>query len=274
MYALQQRYGLPPRKTAGVALGAGFLALVSLALFVAALRTMRERASVRASLAGEPPVDGRRTAFVGTIDAAGESLRSPLSGKECLAWKYQISRFTGTSRRRVQSVYYEGIALVPSILSTRSGRFRLLAVPEFEFAPEHLDAGRAAHNAAEHVRTAVFEEARRTLEKQWTDDDGAYRSETRNFPAEATPPPLEECQFREDLIPRRENVYVFGLYSEARGGIVPHKNWAKTTRIMRGDGDSILRQLGRRVRGYVIGAVLAAGAAVAVVGMFASGLAH
>lgn len=272
MYGLNQRYDLPPRGTVGISFGAGFLVVLSLGLFVVAVRTIRERSSVRASLAGEPPVDGRRAGFVGTIDVAGQPLRSPLGGKECVAWKYQVYRFTGSSRRRIRSVYYEGIALAPSILSTRSGPCRLLAVPDFDFASESVDAGRAAHNAAEHFRTADFEESRCTLAKQWTDDDGAYRSEKRNFPAEATPPPLEECEFREDLIPRRADVYVFGLYSQARGGIVPHSNWANPTRIMRGDGDSIARQLGRRVRGYVIGAVLAGGAAVAVVAAFVSGL--
>ncbi len=272
MYGLERRYGLPPRKTAGIALGVGFLALLALGFFVVALRTMRERASVRASLAGEQPLDGRRVAFVGTIDAAGESLRSPLSGKECLAWKYEVFQIRGSGRRRVRSVYYEGVALVPSILSTRSGRFRLLAVPEFDFAPDSVGADRAAQNLAEHVRTAVFEESLRTRTKQWTDDDGAYRSEKRNVPAGETSLPIEECKFREDLIPRRENVYVFGLYSQARGAIVPHPDWAKTTRIMRGDGDSIMRQLGRRVRRSLIGAALAGGAAVAVVAMFVSGI--
>ncbi|MFN2633177.1 MAG: hypothetical protein ABR610_07155 [Thermoanaerobaculia bacterium] len=81
---------------------------------------------------------------------------------------------------------------------------------------------------------------------------------------------LQECLFREDLIRRGEKVYAVGLFSEPRGGIVPHHNWAKETRIMKGDGDAVLRHLGQRIRSYFVGSLLAAAASAALLWMFLS----
>lgn len=270
MFLLQQRYGLPPSKTLGVSIFAGFFAFLTWSFLVAIFQPLRERSSVRDRLAGKRPVDGERTGFVGTIDAVGEGLRSPLSGKDCVAWKYEIYQILGGGGRMGarKATYFEGIALVPSVISTPSGSYRLLAVPTFDFGAENIEPASAARNASEHIRTARFEESRRTLEKQWTDDDGAYQSEKR-YPTESEVP-LEKCLFREDLIRRGEKVYAVGLFSEARGGIVPHPNWAKETRIMKGDGESVLRQLGQRIRKYFVGSVLAAAAATGLLWMFLS----
>jgi hypothetical protein len=270
MVFLQLRYALPPGKTLGPSLFAGFFGWVGWTLLVGLLQPARERSELRDCLAGKRPLDGKRVGIAGTIDAAGELLRAPLTGAECLAYKYEIFQIRGAAKRQHKAVYFEGIALVPSVITTRAGAFRLLAVPTFDFGAEGVDRERAVFNWTEHVQRAQFEpeSSRRTLEKQWTDDDGAYRCEKRN-PTEGEVP-LAECTFHEDLIRSGDKVYAIGLFSESRGGLVPQPNWAKETRIMKGDPDSVLRQLKGRIVRCVVGGILCLTAAAGILIAFTS----
>ncbi len=157
------------------------------------------------------------------------------------------------------------------MISTPAGRFRLLAVPEFDFGKQDVDPRRALFHWSEHVKTARFETpeaSRHTLAKLWTDNDGAYRSE-KQHPTEGEVP-LEECKYHEDLIRKGDRVYVVGLYSESRGGIVPHPNWANVTRIMKGDPDAILRQLRGRIVRHALGGVVCIGVSAGVLAAFLS----
>lgn len=82
--------------------------------------------------------------------------------------------------------------------------------------------------------------------------------------------PWGTCQFQENLIRRGDRVYVVGLFSESRGGIVPDPNWAKETRIMKGDGEAILRQLGSRIVRYAVGGVVSLAASAGIIALFLS----
>lgn len=268
---LQIRHGLAPGKVFGAALFAAVFAWIGLGFLVSIRKPVRERAALARCLAGRRPVDGTWTGIAGTIEPAGDLLRSPLTGTECLAYRYEIYLYVGQGRRRTRAVYFEGVALVPSVISTPAGSFRLLAVPEFDFGREDIEPKRALFNWSEHLKTASFETpeaARKTLAKQWTDDDGAYRSEKR-YPTEGEVP-LEECKFHEDLIRKGDQVYAVGRFSEARGGIVPHPNWANITRIMKGDPDSILRQIRARIVRYAIGGIVGLGVFALILAAFLS----
>ena len=70
------------------------------------------------------------------------------------------------------------------------------------------------------------------------------------------------------IVPPGEKVCVSGLFSEGKGGIVPHANWARTARIMKGDGGDVQRQLGRRIVRYAVGGVVSAAAAAGILAMF------
>jgi hypothetical protein len=268
---LQLRHGLAPARVIGPAFFSALFGWVGLGWLAAIRKPVRERAALAGCLAGRRPADGKWTGIAGTIEAAGALLRSPLTGTECLAYRYEIYLWVGQGRRRTRAVYFEGVALVPSVISTPAGSFRLLAVPEFDFGREDVDPKQALFHWSEHVKTAAFETpeaARKTLAKQWTDDDGAYRSEKRH-PVEGEIP-LEECKYHEDLIKKGDRVYAVGLFSESRGGIVPHANWAHHTRIMKGDPDSILRQLRSRTIRYAIGGVVFLGVAGGILAAFLS----
>jgi hypothetical protein len=65
-------------------------------------------------------------------------------------------------------------------------------------------------------------------------------------------------------------VCAFGLYSASRGGLVPHPNWSRTARLMRGDATTVSDQLGNRIIKYAIGAVIFAAATFGIVKLYES----
>ena len=268
-WLLHARYALPLERTWQVSAGVGFLALVGFRFLFGILELVRERGLLRASLSGQRPVEGRRTGIVGTIAASGPLLRAPLSGAECLAYKYTISKLVKGIRSSYLATVVEGIALVPSVITNPSGSYRLLAVPTIEPGGVDLSRETAIRNAAELLRTAPFvplgTAARGTLERQWTDDDGAYQID-RNYTDKELD--LAVCKFQEDVIRPGEKVYAYGLFSEQRGGLVPHPNWAKETRILRGDGEQVTRTLGRKIRNSAVGGLVFCGVAAGIMYAF------
>lgn len=266
-WLLHQFFGLSPRLSWPAAFGAAVFGWAGLSLFFTIPERLRERGSIRACLRGERPVHGRQVGLVGTIDAVGPLLRAPLSGTECVAYKYAISMLqTGGNRRRIVPMV-EGMALTPSVIASPCGSFRLLAVPAFDGGGPAFSDEVAMRNAAELLRTGRFETAvaRGDLERELTDDDGAFRRDRNLGPADL---PLAECSFREDVVRPGEKVYVNGFYSEARGGIVPQPNWAKQTRLLRGDIEEVTGQLQRQIRNYAVGAVICCAIAAGIVAAF------
>ena len=271
---LYERFDLPFDRTWHVCLVAGLFVWVGLTLLGGIPEVFRERGSIRACLRGQRPVDGRQVGLVGTISTSSPLLRAPLSGTECLAYKYAIlMRQTSGKNRNVVTVV-EGIAIVPSAIATPCGSFKLLAVPTLEtgaalFSRDAATRETTIQNAAELLRTARFESpgkvVRGTLEKRWTDDDGAFQWD-HNHSTQAIP--LDECRFQEDVVRSGAKVYVYGLYSEQRGGLIPHPNWSKDTRILTGDIDEVTRKLGRKIRNYTLGGVIFCGLGPGIVAFF------
>jgi hypothetical protein len=75
---------------------------------------------------------------------------------------------------------------------------------------------------------------------------------------------VSDCDFEERHIRNGETVCAFGLYSRERGGLVPHANWAKPTRIMRGEASVVAEQLRLRLRRWKTFAIVLTVIAVAV----------
>lgn len=273
-WLLYERFDLPLDRMWHVSLGAGVFVWVGLTLIGGVPEVFRERGSIRACLRGQRPVDGRQVGLVGTITTSSPLLRAPLSGTQCLAYKYAILMLEKSGKNRSVVTLVEGIAIVPSAIATPCGSFKLLAVPTLEtgggmFTHDAAIRETTIRNAAELLRTARFEApgkvVRGTLEKRLTDDDGAFQCD-QNHTTQAIP--LDECRFQEDVVKSGEKVYVYGLYSEQRGGLVPHPNWSKDTRILTGDIDEVTRKLGRKIRNYTLGGVLFCGIGSGIVAFF------
>lgn len=273
MAYLQHAHGLGPQATGGVSLMAGGFAWVSVGLLWGAVRALRERSALARALEGTPPVDGTLTALAGRLEPTGRRLTSPLEGRECVLYAYQVLVDRGSGRRRHVAPAYRGTALVPCSIVTASGSYRLLAVPDLgEVEPSALSRESALARATEHVRRTVFrpaKESARELEECWSDADGSYRSDVSYVePGEALD--LAACRFEERHVRPGAPVCVIGPFSESRGGIVPHANVFKPVRLVPGDTARVASALlATAVRRLAIG-LLVAGAAAGLVAAFLS----
>ena len=271
-FGLQQWRGVGLTDTIGVSLFGGFFVWVSANLLLSAATAWRERSALAGGLTGTEPTDGRAAILAGHIEPLGAPLRAPLSGRECVAYSFEIYAMVPGHRRPTRVVYYDGLALTPSTIVTRAGSFRLLAVPELDCDESPLDSASRAR-AEDSVRTAPFEPppprfTRPSVEAQWSDDDGEYRRLRRRVEADVD---LEGCQLTERAIERGAHVCVFGHYSAAKRAIVANPaDWSKITRIMKGDADSIVRQLGSSMMWRALFGLVFAALGVGAVAAFLS----
>lgn len=269
---LWHSHGIAPPASLGVGLLAGGFAWLSAGLLWAAVRAWRLRGALARSLAGQPPVDGRPAVLVGRLEALGRTLEAPLDGSECLAYSYEILVDRGSGKRRSIAPCYRGIALAPSSILTAAGRYRLLAVPVLDrVEAAALSEATPRVKASEYVRRTTFRSRKtsaRELEERWCDDDGAYRADVSYVEDQAVD--LDTCHLVQRHVPPGAPVCVFGTYSEARGGIVPHASWARPTRLLVGDGARVAADLrATAIRRLVLG-LLAGAAAAFLVAAFLS----
>jgi hypothetical protein len=232
----------------------------------------RERKMLLDAMAGTLPVDGQWAAVSGTIHST-RPLTAPLTGEKVVAYEYKIHRSERVGKTSSDIVYYDGKALAPSTIATRHGSVRLLSVPAFtDVEAESIPQSEAMQQAQAYVAAtsfAIYDTAakRRTgLEEEWTDDDGQYRKDRQHFTRETDL--ADGFQFEEKHIREGEQVCAFGLYSRERGGLTPHPNWAKQTRLMRGDSSKVAAQLRRRMINYSIAAVVCSGLVYAIVRLY------
>jgi len=247
------------------AVGAGLLATLSISSAWSGVDRLRDRGRIRDAVAGQTPVDGSWAGFSGVIRSASP-ITSPISGKSAVAFKYSISRRMGSGKSSYTVTYYEGAALASPRISTNVGTFKLLAVPLFDMATSDVEKSEAVRNAEAYIAATTFEttatpkEERQTAEKEWTDDDGFFRRDKRG----ADDAELALCHLNEQMIAQGASVCVLGLYSQARGGIIPDPNWARQTRVILGDGEAGVVQLGTSARRYFIGAFVFAAMAAGI----------
>jgi hypothetical protein len=248
--------------------GAGACVMLALAYVLGIGAAARERSALLQSVSGAPPVDGKWIAVSGRIHSL-HRLHAPLSGESVVAYTYKIWRTEGSGKSSSQVNHFEGKALVPSTISTRTGSVKLLSVPTFDVKAAVLQHEAALRNAKAYIAATQFEstitpkEMRTELGKEWTDDDGNFRVDKRSTNAHDVP--LESCHLDETHILQNEAICAFGLYSAAKGGLIPHPNWAKQTRIMRGDAETVAAQLRTKMLRYVIGVVVFGGAVFGIV---------
>jgi hypothetical protein len=232
----------------------------------------RERKMLLDAMAGTPPADGQWAAVSGTIHSTSP-LTAPFSDARTVAYEYKIHRSERLGKTMSEIVYFDGKALAPSTIATRQGSVRLLCVPAFtEIEPESTAQSEALQRARTYVAVTAFtiydtaRKRRTRIEEEWTDDDGQYRKDRQHFTREADL--TDDFHFEEKHIKQGEQVCAFGLYSRERGGLIPHPNWAKQTRLMRGDPSKVAGQLRRRMINYFIAAIVCSGVVYAIVWLY------
>lgn len=250
--------------TLGVSALAGLASWAALNLLHAAWQSLRERAAIAGGHAGRAPADGARVVLVGTLEPLAGTLRAPLDGSECLAYDYRITEDRGSGRRRMILTHARGSGLAPSVIVTRSGRYRLLTVPDLQASPPATPS--SGHIAAfqRHARSArlitVAADAAQELADRWTDDDGAYRADVCHTPLDRLD--LTRCMLTQQHVRPGAPVCVIGFFDQVRGGVGPSPAWAGNPRLIEGDAMALQRTLGgTAVRRLLLAALLLLGAA-------------
>ncbi len=215
---------------------AALFATVFLSSIVGILQAWRDARRIR--LAGEhkPPQDGEIVAVVGTIRPINMPLTSPLAGKPCVAYTYEVShieaqrRPVGSKVSRQGEVFdITGLALTPSIIDTSYGGVRLLSFAMLDAFPrERYGDPEARRRAAAYVEATTFKSmglskaftALNAFEQALTDDDGAVRLDWRMT---ANDDQLKNAIWQGALAERTvgvgEMVCAIGRYSAARHGL-------------------------------------------------------
>ena len=230
IYVYLESAGVPGRSAApgAIAIGASFCVVIAVNYVIAVFEVVRERALLAGAAGGARPADGKWVAVHGPI-RSDQLLRAPISGFACVAYEYRISREERGPRNSTREVTcFEGNALAASSITTPHGTIRLLAVPRLDLPMTRIDVDDALENAIAFIQATSFEtaatpkEERTTAEQESTDDDGVFRKDKSHGVID-----LHQCLFDERFIQQGETVCAFGRYSQARGAIVPHPNYAE-----------------------------------------------
>ena len=238
----------------------------------------RERRALARAVAGRPLEDGRFGAAAGTIRPSGlRALTAPFSGRESLAYEYDVYRWkrtgSGRSASRDQEFAYYGYGLVPCAIRTPLAEVRLLGMPQLDdLAPQEPSGGEARQRAAEWFASTAFEEvprgavraAFREAMARITDETSEVRRDVR------IGQPLNDATgwtLAERVIAPGEQVCVVGHFDATQGGLVPPPlGSGLTLRVLRGEPAAVARRLRTRMLATgVLGAIgLAAAHAVLV----------
>ena len=272
-----RRFGVIEPQLWWAAAGAGVCSVIAVSYILVIRTTGKERSMLLEAMVGTPPKDGEWVAVSGTIRAA-DPLRTPLTGVSAVAYEYDIYRVETRSSGRNSSSskysYYDGKALAASIITTRQGAVRLLAVPTLDMKMEEFGTPAVVANARQYVSETHFQtrltpkDHRVGVEQESTDDDGIFRVDKRLETDHDVD--VADCNLAERSVKQGVTNCAFGLFSPGRAGLIPHPNWAKQARLMRGDATTVAGQLRSRMIKYVFGFLIFGAIAFGIVKFYQS----
>lgn len=213
-----------------------------------------------------PPTHGALTVAAGPIRALSAPLASPLGGRPCVAYDYEVLP-TGTTTRGSkdgQRRDLAGFAMAASAVDTPLGSVRILGFPLLDEFPLSREGGLEAWARAEQYASRTpFEAVKgvgvfqllRAVDDAVADADGAVR---KDFRLTDGPIPFGERMLRERVVPVGEMVCALGRYDSEKRGLVPagatlNRLWPGTAAQIRGRILRTARQ--QAVIGFVFFAV-------------------
>lgn len=247
------RAGVQPKYAFWGATISAFCAVIAVNYAIAVVEELRERALLLGAAKGAPLVDGKWVAVNGPIRSRAP-VRAPLSGRQCVAYEYRISKEEQTTDGSRDVTCFEGKGLAPSSIAARQGTVRLFAVPTIDAKMDRLELRDALENARAYIDATAFEssatpkEQRVSMEQESSNDTEQFRKDRMVWGIED----LRIGIFEERHIAQGETVCAFGRYSQARGAIVPHPNYATRARLMRGDAGIAARELMKRIKRHAV----------------------
>ena len=255
--------------TLGVSLLTGLLAWAAVGLIYSAVQRWREYTVINGGVAGVRPADGNRAVLVGTLEPLAATLRAPFDNSDCLTYTYQVFEDRGTGRRRNVFTHIRGVGLAPSMIVTRTGSYRLLAVPEIDGEETTASREQIIANIQRYVQTTTFTSHHTSAQElldRWSDADGAYRSDVSY--GDLAQVNFGRCQLSQQAVRPGSPVCVFGYFSEAKNAIVVSPAFTSATRLVRGRGEQVAGALRSTARTHLMLGVLAGAGAAGLIAAF------
>ena len=172
-----------------------------------------------------PPRDGERVAIAGTIEPVEETLIAPFSGAECVAYDYEATHFSQSSRRPDEVIDRTGLALAPSIIRSGIRTIKLLAFPSMEGFQSEVKDDASVQRAKNFLRTTPAVDKTGILAiasvaeiaELLRDQSGTVRKDWRLSDHDD----LESSFFKERAVPPGAKVCVLGRYSAEKNAVIP-----------------------------------------------------
>jgi hypothetical protein len=197
---------------------AGMASLVGLGILmvIGARYELRDWRARNRAARGERPEDGQFVAVIGEIRPLFEPLIAPLTGRECVAYRYDV----GISKEAPIARDYTGFGMTRCSVYTSHGPVSLGSFPVLHgFAELRGDGSMMKDYVASATfepiqtlgdavkRTAgMFIEAKPPLRKDWR--------------LALAPPPLDGVESREVCVPSRAMVTAYGRFSSSTHALV------------------------------------------------------
>lgn len=189
----------------------------------------RDSAAFRRAERRQAPSHGDLTVIAGRIRPLGFPLTSPLGGKACVAYDYDVVTKVKARKGQQETTAADlaGIALTPCVIESADTSMRLIGFPLLDEFPRIYHQGHAALARVRAYAAATrFDEMRglakvrlmTELEDAIDDADGAVRKDFRLSDADI---PFENRQLRERIVEVDQKVCAIGFYDEEKRGLVP-----------------------------------------------------
>ena len=226
---------------------------------------IQDRAKLTEASKGHFIADGERGVFYGQIHRDGPPLTAPLSKRDCLLYRYEIthtesrpSRLKSTDSSNDSKIYdAEGFALTPSTIHTASGSLKLLTMVTPKFKADRIPSDQAVENYREYLTTATLQGAGGldmypSLKSSIiSDTSGAIRYDLGTGQLN----PTDQLYIQEHIVQDGETVAVFGKYSAVVSGIVFDKVGCAVL-LYKGSLESMQKDLMRGAKWYAFGAIV------------------
>ncbi|HQG64748.1 MAG TPA: hypothetical protein PLA32_03140 [Smithella sp.] len=226
---------------------------------------IQEREQLVQAAKGHFLADGERGVFYGQIHRDGPPLTAPLSKRDCLLYRYEVthtesrpSRLKSTDVSNNSTIYdAEGFALTPSTIHTASGSLKLLTLVTPKFKADRIPSDQAVGNYKEYLSKALLQgtgslDMYPSIKNSIiSDTDGDIRYDLGTGQLD----PTDQLNIQEHIVQDGETVAVFGKYSAAVSGIV-FDPVAYEVRLYKGSLESMKKELMRGVRWYAFGAMI------------------
>ena len=271
-------------QSVAVGTACGSLAMLAMLWLNQARRKLHDKDVLRRSALGDLR-DGERVVVGGRLTALESTLEAPISGDECLLYRWAFSSRATTGKMRSSWIHAQGFGMAPCLIQGQGASVRLFTYPKLE-VPIHEHRDVDAYQRAQtfvsgsdfETRSTVIPEHDREIWSELVKDTLKVNHCVKHWDRKLS---FEETEadtsrryvFQEWLVRPGDEVWLAGVYSSQLDGVAPPETTIRSDKWVRLTTTEIsaASDLNRRAVYFVFAALGAATAAVMLGRGFLSG---